>query len=103
MTEKRFKDKGFDNIKHYTETSMTEKQFEIICEDSSLVDVPLYVISNNKDTFDIYGSEKDAKKLCGVLNENGQLKKVAKEFTQNPTQHNLWKLRTVLNDGDGDD
>ena len=54
---------------------MTEKRFEIICEDSSLVDVPLYVISNEKLKFDIYGSKKDAERLCTLLNENEQLKK----------------------------
>lgn len=54
---------------------MTEKRFEIICEDSSLVDVPLYVISDEKLKFDIYGSKKDAERLCTLLNENEQLKK----------------------------
>lgn len=54
---------------------MSEKQFEIICEDSSLVDVPVYVISDDKLKFDIYGSKKDAERLCTLLNENEQLKK----------------------------
>lgn len=35
-----------------------------------------------------------------ICNENEQLKKVAEEFVENPTQHNLWKLRTALKSGD---
>ena len=53
---------------------MTEKQFEIICENYSLVDMPVYVISDDKLKFDIYGSKKDAERLCTLLNENEQLK-----------------------------
>ena len=34
--------------------------------------------------------------------ENEELKKVAEEFAQKPTQHNLWKLRTVLKELKGD-
>lgn len=55
---------------------MTEKRYEIICEDYSLVDVPVYVISSgDKLKFDIYGSKKDAERLCTLLNENELLKK----------------------------
>ena len=28
--------------------------------------------------------------------ENEQLKQIAEEFIENKTQHNLWKLRTIL-------
>lgn len=31
-----------------------------------------------------------------LLKENEQLKQVANDFAENPTQHNLWKLRTVV-------
>ena len=47
---------------------MTEKVFEIVSEDSSLIDVPLFVISNNGDfCFDVYGSENNAKKNMLVI------------------------------------
>lgn len=49
---------------------MTEKRFRIVAEDFSLVDVPLYVVSNEEDIiFDVYGSKNNAKKLCDLLNE----------------------------------
>ena len=39
-------------------------------------------------------------KYSSLKIENEQLKKAAKEFAQNRTQHNLWRLRTVLKDSD---
>ena len=76
---------------------ITEKQFEIICEDSSLVDVPVYVISDDKLKFDIYGSEKDAERLCTLLNENEQLKKEKQELeTRNKRQYEQLKELTEL-------
>ena len=52
----------------------------------------------HKKASDLIPMEEE--QVVELLNENEQLKKVAKEFTQNPTQHNLWKLRTVLKDSD---
>lgn len=45
----------------------------------------------------------DNNKISKLKKENEELKKVAGEFTQNPTQHNLWKLRTTLKELKGDD
>ena len=44
-------------------------------------------------------NEKE-KEIKGLEEENEQLKEVVREFIQNSTQHNLWKLRTVLKDSD---
>lgn len=35
-------------------------------------------------------------KFNELQEEHEQLKQVAKDFVENPTQHNLWKLRTVV-------
>lgn len=85
MTEKRFKDKGFDNIKHYTETSMTEKEFEVVDDYDgdyfdlhklsnirSLINVVNYIINENKNMRLIikrYNNENNE-----LFDENKQLK-----------------------------
>lgn len=65
---------------------MTEKQFEIICGDYAHVDVPVYVISDDKLEFDIYGSKKDAEILCTLLNEIEQLKQQIQEIKTDEKQ-----------------
>ena len=81
---------------------MTEKRFLLVkCVyenwgliDKSLEDIDQLVL--------MHTSKSSVRYLVNLLNqlndENEQLKKVAKEFVQNRTQHNFWKLRTVLRD-----
>lgn len=49
-----------------------------------------------KDNDKIMNSKQVCNKLNELHEENKQLKQVAKDFVENPTQHNLWKLRTVV-------
>ena len=41
-------------------------------------------------------------KNAQLKKENEQLKQIAEEFIENKTQHNLWKLRTILKELKGD-
>lgn len=75
---------------------MTEKRYEYWKNSDTFYDTEI--------KYGQYFRILDKKEVVGLLNalyeENEQLKKITKEFTQNPTQHNLWKLRTILKDSD---
>jgi hypothetical protein len=61
---------------------MTNNLFEIINEDSSLVDVPIYIISDGNYTFESYGSKMNSKLLCALLNERERLKTQKKQLQE---------------------
>ena len=82
---------------------MIEKRFKIIDKEFiSYYGGNGHLISNGNCKFWLWHDESESQKVCDKLNiiieENEQLKKAAKEFTQNRTQHNLWKLTAVLKD-----
>lgn len=77
----------------YMVIKMTEKRFEVVMNEFDEVEyITDKVAMEDKDFAEFIEFVED------VCNENEQLKKAAKEFTQNKTQHNLWRLRTVLKD-----
>ena len=80
MTKKRFVDNGIEDIENQSFTdNLTEKT---------------YWIDN--------GLDEIVELLNKLYEENEQLKQVAEEFIENKTQHNLWKLRTILKELKGD-
>lgn len=79
---------------------MTNNLFEIINEDSSLVDVPIYIISDGEYTFESYGSKMNSKILCALLNERERLKTQKKQLQQRIIE--LEKEVNSLSDGEAD-
>lgn len=79
---------------------MANNLFEITTEDSSLIDVPIYIISNGNYTFESYGSKKNSEILCALLNERERLKTQKKQLQQRITE--LEKEVNSLSDGEAD-
>lgn len=48
--------------------------FEIINTDSSLIDIPVYIISDGNFTFESYGSKPNSEVLCSLLTDRKRLK-----------------------------
>ena len=68
------------------------KEFINNCEDEKVKNILEDFFYSEVNEYDLAKENRELK------NENEQLKKVAKEFVQNQTQHNFWKLRIVLKD-----
>ena len=79
---------------------MTDNLFEITTEDSSLVDVPIYIINNGNYTFESYSSKKNSEILCALLNERERLKTQKKQLQQRITE--LEKEVNSLSNGEAD-
>lgn len=74
---------------------MVEKRFGVVC---CVTD--WYIEDKLISPFAVLTPHQASDLLNELYEENEELKKVAKEFAENPTQHNLWKLRYVLKSGD---
>ena len=84
MTVKRFTLTNPKNAFQEMKCGIDDKTFNKTLTFNEVVD-----ILNNFQDLTIDG----LKQIKQLKKENEQLKQVAKDFAENPTQHNLWKLR----------
>ena len=62
---------------------MTEKQFQIIGENYTNIDIPVFIVCREDDCcFEVYESKEETQMVCDklnkIINENEQLKKELK-------------------------
>lgn len=69
---------------------LTIKEFIENCSDNKVKKILEDLFYSEVKEYDLSAQNRK------LLHENEQLKQVVGEFVENQTQHNLWKLRTVL-------